>query len=167
MSSISLQYNFEQPGEIDIKEIKTLIPHRYPMLLIDKLTKVVLGESAIGIKNVTVNEWFFEGHFPNNPIMPGVLVVEAMAQTAGALVVKTLQEGQGIKKLGEVKNVYFMSIEEAKFRKPVVPGDTLYINVQRQRNRKNIWRFKGEAFVEKELVAESIFTAMIVDAHEN
>jgi len=141
----------------DINEIQGLIPHRYPFLLIDRVIDIVEGESATGIKNVTFNEPHFTGHFPNHPIMPGVLIIEAMAQTSAVLVGKSLgEEATG-------KLVYFMSIEEAKFRKPVVPGDRLHIYVTKERNRSNIWRFKAVAKVEEQVVAESVYTAMIMD----
>lgn len=142
--------------DINITEIMQLIPHRIPMLLIDKLTDVKLGESATGIKNVTMNEWFFQGHFPGHPVMPGVLIVEAMAQAAGVLVVKSMGESS------TEKLVYFMSIEEAKFRKPVVPGDTLKLKVSLLKSRGNIWKFKGEAWVDDVMTDEATFTAMIV-----
>lgn len=142
---------------VDIKEIQNLIPHRYPMLLVDRLENIVEGESATGIKNVTMNEWFFQGHFPDNPVMPGVLIVEAMAQTAGALVMYST------KKDAADKLVYFMSISEAKFRKPVLPGDTLHIHVKKEKGRDPIWKFSGRAEVDGTLVSESVFTAMIVD----
>lgn len=141
---------------IDIQRIQELLPHRYPMLLIDRLKDVVPGESATGIKNITANEWFFQGHFPSRPVMPGVLIIEAMAQTAGALVVRTLgSEFEG-------KLVYFMSIEDARFRKPVVPGDQMLIKVKRVRHRGMVWRFEGEAMVDDAIVAEATYTAMIV-----
>ena len=133
------------------------IPHRYPFLLIDRLVDIVPNESATGIKNVTINEPFFQGHFPTRPIMPGVLIVEAMAQTAGCLVVHSM----GLK--GKNRLVYFMSIENARFRKPVVPGDQLRIHVVRERNRANVWRFRGEAKVDGSLVAEATYTAMIAN----
>lgn len=142
---------------VTIEEIETLIPHRYPMLLVDRLRDIVLGERAVGIKNVTMNEWFFQGHFPGKPIMPGVLIVEAMAQTAGALVMKSLADN------ASEKIVYFMSIDEARFRKPVVPGDTLHIHVEKQQNRGPVWKFLGKVYVEDVLVAESSFKAMIAD----
>ncbi len=147
---------------INAQEIKELIPHRYPFLLIDRIEEVELGVSAVGIKNVSLNEWYFQGHFPNHPILPGVLIIEAMAQTAAALVVKTLQ----IQNQRETKPnnlVYFMSVEEAKFRKPVVPGDILQLRVVKERSRGQIWKFKGEAWVGETLTDEAIFTAMIVD----
>lgn len=150
-------------GTCSVEEIMTLIPHRYPMLLIDRLEKVMLGESAIGIKNVTMNEWFFTGHFPQKPVMPGVLIVEAMAQTAGALVMKTLQmSGQSPKD----KLVYFMSVQDARFRKPVVPGDTLELIVHKEQHRGNVWKFSGKACVRDAVMAEAVYSAMIVDKEE-
>lgn len=141
----------------DINRIMQMIPHRYPLLLIDRVEEIVSGESAIGIKNVTFNEPHFTGHFPQRPIMPGVLIVEAMAQTSAVLVVETLgAEAEG-------KLVYFMSIDECRFRKPVVPGDRLELHVTKDRNRGNVWRFKGEGKVDGVKVAEAIFSAMIVD----
>jgi 3-hydroxyacyl-[acyl-carrier-protein] dehydratase len=143
---------------LDINQIKTLIPHRYPMLLVDRIEDIVLFEKAVGIKNVTVNEPHFMGHFPDFPIMPGVLIVEAMAQTAGALVVHSLRQDASDT---EEKQVFFMSIEEARFRKPVLPGHTLRMCVQKVQNRRTVWKFKGEAYVGDQLHAEAIFTAMI------
>jgi len=140
---------------IDIARITQLIPHRYPFLLIDRVVDVVLGESAIGVKNVTINENFFQGHFPNHPVMPGVLIIESMAQTAAVFVVETLGE----KAHGKV--VYFMSIDEAKFRRPVVPGDQLRIHVTRDRARGWIWKVNADAKVDGVTVAEATFTAMI------
>lgn len=147
----------ENAPDILINEIMDLIPHRIPMLLIDKLTDVKLGQSATGIKNVTMNEWFFQGHFPGHPVMPGVLIVEAMAQAAGVLVTKSMGENSSD------KLVYFMSIEEAKFRKPVVPGDTLKLKVELIKSRGNIWKFKGEAWVGDVMTDEAVFTAMIAN----
>ncbi len=141
---------------LNINEIKECLPHRYPMLLIDRVEKLVLGESAIGIKNVTVNEPFFQGHFPEQPIMPGVFIVEAMGQTAGVVVAKAMN----LEKTGGL--VYFMSMDNVRFRKLVEPGDVLHLHVKKDRSRGNVWRFKGEAFVKENLVAEAIFTAMIV-----
>ena len=143
--------------QIDINRIKELIPHRYPFLLIDGIQTLKPNESAIGIKNVSVNEPFFEGHFPDRPVMPGVLIIESMAQTAGCLVVVSLgKESEG-------KLVYFMTIENARFRKPVVPGDRMVVNVQKLRSRGSVFKFSGKAFVGEVLAAEATFSAMIVD----
>jgi 3-hydroxyacyl-[acyl-carrier-protein] dehydratase len=146
---------------IDIRRIMDMIPHRYPMLLIDRLVDYKDNEMAVGLKNVTINEQFFNGHFPGAPVMPGVLIIEAMAQTSAALVVySNKEEGQG-------KIVYFMTIENAKFRKPVVPGDQLLITVTTLKTRGNVWKFKGEARVDGQLCAEAEFGAMIVDPTKN
>lgn len=144
-------------SQIDIERIMELIPHRYPFLLIDRMVDIVPGESATGIKNVTVNEPCFQGHFPGHPIMPGVLIIESMAQTSAALVVHTLGTD------AEGKVVYFMSVEGARFRKPVMPGDTMHINVKKQARRGNVWKFAGEAVVDDTVVAEATYTAMIMD----
>ena len=141
---------------IDINEIMEMIPHRYPFLLIDKVKDIQSGESAIGIKNVTVDEPYFEGHFPGHPIMPGVLIIEAMAQTSAVLVV----EAMGKK---ENRLVYFMTVDQARFRKPVLPGDRLELTVRKERSRGNVWKFKGEAHVDGNLKAEAVFSAMIID----
>jgi 3-hydroxyacyl-[acyl-carrier-protein] dehydratase len=152
--------SFESSGvTLDLAEIQTLIPHRYPFLLIDRIENVHLAESAVGIKNVSLNEWYFQGHFPDHPIMPGVLIIEALAQTAAALVMKTLTVQNGGEKPGNM--VYFMSIDSAKFRRPVVPGDVLHLKVVKDRARGHVWKFKGEAWVGNELADEAIFTAMI------
>lgn len=145
--------------DLDINDIMKLIPHRYPMLLVDKIVDIVPGKGATGIKNVTMNEWFFQGHFPEFPVMPGVLIIEAMAQTGAAFVVRTTNMDT---KSGD-KITYFMSIEEAKFRKPVLPGDTLELKVQLMQNRGNIWKLKCEAWVGNKLTDEAILTAMIAD----
>ncbi|MFT8896824.1 MAG: 3-hydroxyacyl-ACP dehydratase FabZ [Acetobacter sp.] len=142
---------------VDVMRIMEAIPHRYPFLLIDRMVDVELGASAVGVKNVSVNEPFFQGHFPARPVMPGVLIVEAMAQTAATLVVLTLG------KAFEGKLVYFMTIENAKFRRPVGPGDQLRIHVEKERQRANVWKFKGVARVEGVSVAEAIFSAMIME----
>jgi 3-hydroxyacyl-[acyl-carrier-protein] dehydratase len=152
-----LQSADSQDKIIGIEEIQRLIPHRYPMLMVDRVMNLVPHESALGIKNVTVNESFFNGHFPGRPVMPGVLIVEAMAQTSAILVMHSLQEAQ------EEKIVYFMSIEEARFRKPVVPGDQLHIQVKKLQARSTVWKFSGKAYVDGKLHAEAIYTAMIVD----
>ena len=146
------------PGiDIDILRIMEMIPHRYPMLMIDRITDAIANVSAVGIKNVSINEHFFQGHFPQRPVMPGVLIVEAMAQTAGVLVVHTLGAAS------EGKLVYFMSIDDARFRRPVTPGDTVYIHVSKIQHRRNVWKFKGEAKVNGALCAEATFAAMILD----
>ena len=141
----------------DIVAIQKLLPHRYPFLLIDRVVNIVPGHSGVGVKNVTINEPFFVGHFPGHPVMPGVLIIEAMAQTAAVLVMDTL----GATSHGKV--VYFMSVESAKFRKPVGPGDTLHIHCEAQKSRGAVWRFSGEAKVDGVKVAEAVYTAMIVD----
>ena len=146
------------PEVIDVSRIKEMIPHRFPMLMIDKVVNVVRNVQATGIKNVSVNEPFFQGHFPAEAVMPGVLIIEAMAQTAAVLVVATL----GPEKEGRL--VYFMSIESARFRKPVVPGDSLEVHVTKVRNRGNVWKFRGEARVEGAVVAEAVYSAMIRDS---
>lgn len=147
----------EQLGSADIKRVMELLPHRYPMLMIDRIVDMRGSESATGIKNVSNNEPFFQGHFPGHPVMPGVLIVEAMAQTAGALVLNGLGTGAA----GKI--VYFMSIDRAKFRKPVVPGDVLKVHVAKIQNRGPVWKFNGQAKVEGVLVAEADFSAMIID----
>jgi len=149
----------EQKGslsDLDILQIMELLPHRYPFLLIDKLVDLIPNESAVGIKNVTFNEPFFQGHFPGRPIMPGVLIIEAMAQTSAVLVVQTL----GPQSKGRL--VYFMTIENAKFRRPVVPGDQLRVHVTKQRQRGNVWKFSGVARVDGVAVAEATYAAMIM-----
>ncbi|MCW9032637.1 MAG: 3-hydroxyacyl-ACP dehydratase FabZ [Rhodospirillales bacterium] len=142
----------------DTAEIMNMIPHRYPFLLIDRVENLHEGESAVGIKAVTVNEPFFPGHFPGHPVMPGVLIIEAMAQTAAIVVVDSLGEET------EGKLVYFMSVDKARFRKPVLPGDTLNIEVQKIQSRGKIWKFEGKALVNGNVAAEADFMAMIRDA---
>jgi 3-hydroxyacyl-[acyl-carrier-protein] dehydratase len=144
-------------GVIDIAGIMDRIPHRYPMLLIDRVIDVIKAESCTGIKNVSVNEPFFPGHFPNHPIMPGVLIIEAMAQTAATLVVDSLDDVDS-----DSHVVYFMTIENARFRKPVVPGDLMLLKVKKERQRGPVWRFRGEAYVDDVLCAEAVYTAMLV-----
>jgi 3-hydroxyacyl-[acyl-carrier-protein] dehydratase len=144
-------------GALDVRRIVQMIPHRYPMLLVDRVIEMRLGESAIGIKNVTINEPFFQGHFPSEPVMPGVLIVEAMAQTAAVLVVATLGPN------AEGKIVYFMSIENARFRRPVVPGDRIELHVQKLQHRQNVWKFTGKALVDGAVAAEATYAAMIRD----
>ncbi len=142
---------------IDIQRIMQMIPHRYPFVMVDRITDVVPGESAVGIKNVSMNEPYFLGHFPGHPVMPGVLIVESMAQTAAVLVVETMGPD------AEGKLVYFMSVDECRFRKPVVPGDQLFVHVKRERRRGNVWKFRGEAKVDGQIVAEAVYAAMILD----
>ena len=142
--------------EIGINEILKLIPHRYPFLLVDKVLLVKEGEEGIGIKNITMNEPQFTGHFPENPVMPGVLIIEAMAQTAAVIVMS--KQDHGAK-----KGVFFMSVESAKFRKPVLPGDQLKMYVKKELSRRNVYRFRGEVMVNGVLHAEAVFTAMIFD----
>ena len=147
----------KQGTEIGIQRIMEMIPHRDPFLMIDKVVDVVANERATGVKDLSKNEYYFEGHFPARPVMPGVLIIEAMAQTAAVLVVHTLGRGS------EGKLVYFMSVDSARFRRPVVPGDRLHVEVVRQRNRGNVWKFEGQAKVDGKLMAEATFAAMIMD----
>ncbi|MBL6785189.1 MAG: 3-hydroxyacyl-ACP dehydratase FabZ [Rickettsiales bacterium] len=142
---------------IEASEILKLIPHRYPIMLVDRIIDYKNNEYAEGIKNITFNEPQFNGHFPDAPIMPGVLIVEALAQTSAILVSKSNLENP------EEKLVYFMSIDKAKFRKPVIPGDTVVLRVDVVQNRGAVWRFDGKALVNGKVVAESSFSAMITD----
>ena len=147
----------EETAEIDRERIMEMIPHRDPFLMIDRVVDIVKNERATGIKNVTADEYYFRGHFPSRPVMPGVLIIEAMAQTAAVLVVHTLgPESEG-------KLVYFMSVDNARFRRPVLPGASLHIHVTKERNRGNVWKFSGEAKVNEQLAAEAVFAAMILD----
>jgi 3-hydroxyacyl-[acyl-carrier-protein] dehydratase len=139
---------------MNIIEIMKKLPHRYPFLLVDRIIDIQPNVSISGIKNVTINEPFFQGHFPGQPIMPGVLMVEAMAQVAGVLAFSS-----GI----EAKSVFFMSIEKAKFRRPVVPGDQLKIEIKVLHQRGNVWKFSGEAKVDDKTASEAEFTAMVSD----
>ena len=142
---------------IDVHRIMEMIPHRYPFLMIDRVVDIVPGAKATGVKNVTINEPYFAGHFPERPVMPGVLIIEAMAQTAAVFVVHTLgAESEG-------KLVYFMSVDRARFRKPVEPGDQLRVEVSKQRSRGNVWKFSGKATVDGKLVAEATYAAMIMN----
>ena len=142
--------------ELNLNSIKKLIPHRKPMLMIDKVTSIIPFVSATGVKNIQNNEFFFEGHFPNRPIMPGVFIIEALAQTASVLVMHSLSLKYN------KKFVYFMSIESAKFRKPVFPNCKLNLNVKRKQHRKLVWKFSGEAKVNNIIVADATFSAMII-----
>lgn len=143
-------------GDIEIGELFKLLPHRYPFLLIDRIERIEGDTSAVGIKNVTVNEPHFNGHFPGEPIMPGVLIVEAMAQTAGALTARTHSGG-------EQKLVYFMTIDEVRFRRPVVPGDRLELHVKKTKQRGAIFKFDCHAEVDGQKVAEAKIGAMMVE----
>ena len=140
---------------MDILALLDALPHRYPFLLVDKIVAMRGDDSCIGIKNVTFNEPQFQGHFPGRPVMPGILLIEGMAQTAGALCVHS----QG---LAKPKLVYFMTIDKAKFRKPVVPGDTVEYHLEKTARRRNIWWYKAEARVGDTLVAEAMLSAMLV-----
>ena len=140
---------------ITINEILTMLPHAYPFLLVDRIVEIELGKRIVGIKNVTYNEPFFPGHFPGRPIMPGVLIVEAMAQTAGVLVFKSMPEGD------HKRSVFFLGMDNVKFRKPVIPGDQLRLELEITRHRQSIWGFKGKALVDEKLVAEADLLAML------
>jgi 3-hydroxyacyl-[acyl-carrier-protein] dehydratase len=144
-------------GDLDIDAIRRMIPHRYPFLMIDRVVEVTAETSAVGIKNVTVNEPYFAGHFPGRPIMPGVLIVEAMAQTAAALVVASIGPA------AEGRPVYFMTIDQARFRRPVLPGDQLRIKVVKQHKKLSVWKFLGQATIEGRLAAEAVISAKIMD----
>jgi len=141
--------------EADVVRIMQMIPHRYPFLMIDRVVEMYADKGAVGIKNVSISEPFFQGHFPGAPVMPGVLIVEEMAQTAAVLVVHTLGP------VSEGKLVYFMSIDNCRFRRPVYPGDQLRILVEKERNRGPVWKFKGTAKVGDKVVAEAVFAAMV------
>ena len=144
---------------LSIQEIKKILPHRYPFLLLDKVVELELNKKIVALKNVTINEDFFNGHFPDRPVMPGVLIIEAMAQAAVVFAKKSVNESVDDK----IKNkiMYFMSIEKAHFRKPVEPGDSLYIHVEQVQTRRNVWKMSGEARVEDTKVANAIFSAIL------
>ena len=142
---------------MEIQEIMNILPHAYPFLLVDRIIELEAGKRIVGIKNVTYNEPFFPGHFPGRPIMPGVLIVEAMAQTAGILVFKSLPQEQ------YKTPVYFLAIDHVRFRKPVVPGDQLHLELEITKQRQSIWGFKGKALVDGKLVAEAELLAMLGD----
>ncbi|MDE0057808.1 MAG: 3-hydroxyacyl-ACP dehydratase FabZ [Defluviicoccus sp.] len=144
--------------DLAIERVMEMIPHRYPFLMIDRILELVPDKRATGLKNVSINEAHFQGHFEGEKVMPGVLLIEAMAQTAAVLVVQTLgPESEG-------KLVYFMSVDGARFRKPVVPGDAVRVEVEKLRKRGNVWKFSGRAVVEGAVVAEATYTAMIRDS---
>ncbi len=144
---------------LDVNQIMSMIPHRHPFLFIDSMRDIVPGERATGIKNVTINENFFPGHFPEQPIMPGVLLVEAMAQTAGVTVMTEKIHDDNTSQ----PMVYFMTIDSARFRKPVLPGDVVELPVEKIRARGNVWKFQGKAMANGVLKAEAVFSAMIVE----
>jgi 3-hydroxyacyl-[acyl-carrier-protein] dehydratase len=144
---------------VDILRLLELLPHRYPFLLVDKIVDMDGDDAGIGVKNVTYNEPQFQGHFPGRPVFPGVLLIEGMAQTAGAMcVAKTMKAGVP----GKPSLVYFMTIDKAKFRKPVQPGDTVEFHMKKQRQRSNMWWYRGEAKVGGRVVAEAELSAMLV-----
>jgi 3-hydroxyacyl-[acyl-carrier-protein] dehydratase len=145
-------------GTADVNRVMQLLPHRYPFLLVDRMYDMDKDESCVGVKNVTINEPFFQGHFPQFPVMPGVLIIEGLAQTAGALCVSNVGEDY------RAELVYFMGIDNAKFRKPVLPGDQLHYHVKKIRNRGRVWRFRGEAKVNGQVVAEAEISAMLADS---
>ncbi len=147
-------------GTADIMRVLQLLPHRFPLLLVDRIYDMNGDESCVGLKNVTINEPFFNGHFPQFPVMPGVLIIEGLAQTAGALCVSSLKEDY------KAELVYFMGIDRAKFRRPVVPGDQLHYHVRKVRNRGRVWKFFGEAKVDGQVVAEAEVSAMLADTAE-
>lgn len=163
---------------IEIREIEQLIPHRYPFLLVDRIVDYEPNEYAVGIKNVTYGDHFFTGHFPGEPIMPGVLMIEALAQTAAILVSKSLRlkntedmqlaQAKGEEIIPEKpKGVLFMSIEEVKFRKTVTPGDRLELHVKALKNRRDVWKFEGQGVVDGAKVVEATFSAMVYDKEEH
>ena len=142
---------------LDINEIMSILPHRFPFLMVDRILEMEPGKRIVGIKNVTINEPFFQGHFPGHPVMPGVLIIEAMAQVAGILAYLSSDE--------EIRNKvsYFMAIDNARFRKPVVPGDQLRLEMETTMNRRGIWGFNGKAYVNEKLVADADLKATFAD----
>jgi len=142
---------------LDVNEIMKILPHRYPFLMVDRILEMDPGKRIVGIKNVTINEPFFQGHFPGHPVMPGVLIIEAMAQVAGILAY--LSSGEENRK----KVSYFMAIDNARFRKPVFPGDLLRLEMETTLNRRGIWGFNGKAFVEDKLVADAALKATFAE----
>lgn len=148
---------------LDVREIQEILPHRYPFLLVDRILELEIGKRVVGLKNVTVNEGFFQGHFPGEPIMPGVLIIEAMAQVAAVLAVKSHENTLDIRR----KLIYFTSIDRAKFRKPVLPGDQLRLELEVIQSKPPYWRLKGLALVEGKKVCEAELMAMVRDRAEN
>ncbi|MEM8937309.1 MAG: 3-hydroxyacyl-ACP dehydratase FabZ [Pseudomonadota bacterium] len=151
--------NMPAPGKdvLNVEELMQILPHRYPMLMIDRLVDIKPGDSAVGLKNVSFDEPFFQGHFPGKPVMPGVLIVEAMAQAAAAFASYT----EGIDTAGKI--ILFMGVDKARFRKPVVPGDQLRLTVRTTQRRPPVWRFEGVATVDGNRTTEATFTAMLAD----
>ena len=151
-----------EPGtplpDVGYADVLRMLPHRYPMLMVDRVVEMRAHQSAVGIKNVTFNEPFFQGHFPSDPIMPGVLIIEAMGQAAAVLMVATLGADSS-----RNRSVYFMSVDEGRFRRPVRPGDELRLAVSLQKARLGVWRFEGKASVGGQLAAEAVFSARLVD----
>ena len=148
---------------MDIAHIMKILPHRYPFLLVDRILELVPQEKIVGLKNVTINEQFFQGHFPGHPVMPGVLILESMAQVAGILAFSGAGSAEEIEKNMEDKVIYFMSIDKVKFRKPVVPGDQLRQEIIITRSRGNVASFQAKAFVGETMVAEAEMKAILVD----
>ena len=148
---------------MDIGQIMKILPHRYPFLLVDRVLELVPQEKIVGMKNVTINEQFFQGHFPGHPVMPGVLILESMAQVAGILAFAGVGSMEEIEKNMKDKVIYFMSIDKVKFRRPVVPGDQLRLEVVQTRHRGTIASFEGKAYVGEDLVAEAQMKAILVD----
>ncbi len=142
---------------MDIQQIQEMLPHRYPFLLVDKILEIEPGRRVVGLKNVTINEAFFQGHFPGQPIMPGVLVIEAMAQIGAVLLMRTLNAS------GEKKLIYFTGIDRAKFRKPVLPGDQIRFELELLQLRSRNGKMRGHAYVEGKLVAEAELSCVVVD----
>lgn len=148
---------------MDIGQIMKVLPHRYPFLLVDRIVEIVPGEKAVGLKNVTINEQFFVGHFPGHPVMPGVLILESMAQVAGILAFAGVGDLDDVEKSMQDKVIYFMSIDKVKFRRPVVPGDQLRLEIVQTRHRGSIASFEGKTYVGDDLVAEAQMKAILVD----
>ena len=150
--------NGEKMEAVDIREILRLLPHRYPFVMIDRIVDIQGEDHGIGIKNVTMNEPQFQGHFPDNPVIPGVLLIEGMAQTAGVLCLRRMSLSE------QRRAMYFLTIDKAKFRKPAVPGDTVEFHVNKITHRRNMWWYRGEAKVGEVLIAEAEVGAIITEA---